>query len=70
MPPAHRHCRRGGAAPAAYNEEMLHALQQMLAPAVMERLTLLANHVLAGESVATDPVAAGLQARQAATTHE
>ncbi len=38
---------------AAYNEEMLHALQQMLAPAVMERLTLVANHVLSSESVAT-----------------
>ena len=38
---------------AAYNEEMLHALQQMLAPAVMERLTLIANHVLSSESGAT-----------------
>ena len=32
---------------------MLHTLQQMLAPAVMERLTLLLNHVLGGEAVAT-----------------
>jgi len=32
---------------------MLHTLQQMFAPAVLERLTLLVNHVLAGEAVAT-----------------
>jgi ubiquinone biosynthesis protein UbiJ len=32
---------------------MLHTLQQMFAPAVLERLTLLVNHVLAGETVAT-----------------
>lgn len=32
---------------------MLHTLHQMLAPAVMERLTLLLNHVLGGEAVAT-----------------
>jgi ubiquinone biosynthesis protein UbiJ len=32
---------------------MLHTLHQMLAPAVMERLTLLLNHVLGSEPVAT-----------------
>jgi len=37
----------------AYNRVMLHTLHQMLAPAVMERLTLLLNHVLGGEAVAT-----------------
>lgn len=39
--------------PPAYNRAMLHSLQQMFAPAVMERLTLLVNHVLGGEAVAT-----------------
>ena len=38
---------------AAYNRAMLHTLHQLLAPAVMERVTLLINHVLGGESVAT-----------------
>ena len=33
---------------------MLHALQELLAPAAMERLTLVINHVLDGESAATD----------------
>ena len=32
---------------------MLHTLHQMLAPAALERLTLLVNHVLHGEAVAT-----------------
>lgn len=32
---------------------MLHSLAALLAPAVAERLTLLANHLLSGESVAT-----------------
>ncbi|HNT38821.1 MAG TPA: hypothetical protein PKO45_06835 [Rubrivivax sp.] len=32
---------------------MLHNLHRMLAPAVMERLTLLLNHVLGSEAVAT-----------------
>lgn len=32
---------------------MLHTLHQMLAPAALERLTLLVNHVLAGEALAT-----------------
>jgi ubiquinone biosynthesis accessory factor UbiJ len=32
---------------------MLHTLHQMLAPAVMDRVTLLLNHVLASEPVAT-----------------
>lgn len=38
---------------AAYNRVMLHTLQQMFAPAALERLTLLINHVLGGEPVAT-----------------
>ena len=33
---------------------MLQALQSLLAPAISDRLTLLINHVLASESVATD----------------
>jgi len=33
---------------------MLHTLESLLAPAVMERLTLVINHVLGAESVATD----------------
>lgn len=33
---------------------MLHTLPQMLAPAVMERVTLLVNHVLGSEAVATE----------------
>jgi ubiquinone biosynthesis protein UbiJ len=33
---------------------MLHSLQAMLAPALAERLTLLLNHVLASEAVATE----------------
>ncbi len=37
----------------AYNSCMLHAAQQLLVPAVLTRLTLLINHVLNSESVAT-----------------
>jgi ubiquinone biosynthesis accessory factor UbiJ len=33
---------------------MLHTLNSLLAPAVMERLTLVINHVLAAEAVATE----------------
>lgn len=33
---------------------MLHSLQALLAPALAERLTLVINHVLSGESVATE----------------
>ena len=33
---------------------MLHSLNALLAPALAERLTLILNHVLASESVATD----------------
>jgi len=33
---------------------MLHTLQTLLAPAAIERLTLLVNHVLASETVATE----------------
>jgi ubiquinone biosynthesis protein UbiJ len=33
---------------------MLHSLQEMLAPAVLERMTLVLNHVLGSEVVATD----------------
>lgn len=36
---------------------MLQTLQQMLAPAVMERLTLLANHVIAAEPAAAERLA-------------
>lgn len=43
--------RRGG---AAYNRAMLHTLPNLLAPAILERLTLLANHVLGSEAVATE----------------
>ncbi len=39
---------------AAYNRTMLHSLNALLAPALAERLTLLLNHVLASETVATD----------------
>lgn len=39
---------------AAYNRAMLHSLNAMLAPALAERLTLLINHVLSSEVVATD----------------
>jgi len=39
---------------AAYNRKMLHTLNAMLAPALAERLTLLLNHVLSSEAVATD----------------
>lgn len=40
--------------PAAYNREMLHSLNALLAPALAERLTLLINHVLSSESIAMD----------------
>lgn len=33
---------------------MLHALHDLLAPAMLERLTLLANHILGSERVATE----------------
>jgi ubiquinone biosynthesis accessory factor UbiJ len=33
---------------------MLHSLQTLLAPALCERLTLILNHVLSGEAVATE----------------
>jgi ubiquinone biosynthesis protein UbiJ len=36
-----------------YNRAMLHSLNAMLAPAVMERLVLVVNHVLAAEPAAT-----------------
>ena len=39
---------------AAYNRAMLHSLNALLAPALAERLTLLINHVLSSETVATD----------------
>ena len=39
---------------AAYNLVMLHTLNTLLAPAVMDRLTLIINHVVSAESVATD----------------
>ena len=39
---------------AAYNPEMLHSLQALLAPALAERLTLVINHVLGAEPAATE----------------
>lgn len=45
---------RGRGGSAAYNRPMLHSLAALLAPAVAERLTLLANHLLSGETVATE----------------
>ncbi len=39
---------------AAYNPGMLHSLQDLLAPALAERLTLVINHVIGGEEVATE----------------
>jgi ubiquinone biosynthesis accessory factor UbiJ len=41
-----------GPAPA-YNAHMLESLQSLVTPAVMQRLTLLLNHVLSSEAVAT-----------------
>ena len=38
----------------AYNPVMLHSLAALLTPAIAERLTLWANHLLAAESVATE----------------
>jgi len=38
----------------AYNREMLQTLNTLLAPAVMDRLTLVVNHVLAAEPAATE----------------
>lgn len=38
----------------AYNRAMLHSLNALLAPALAERLTLLINHVLSSETVATE----------------
>ncbi len=43
---------------AAYNPCMLHALASLVAPAMMERLTLAINHVLAAEPAATQRLAA------------
>lgn len=39
---------------AAYNAAMLQALYDLFAPAAMNRLTLVVNHVLAAEPVATE----------------
>jgi ubiquinone biosynthesis protein UbiJ len=44
----------GPAGSGAYNPAMFHALNALVAPAAIERLTLLVNHVLASEPVATD----------------
>jgi ubiquinone biosynthesis accessory factor UbiJ len=38
----------------AYNREMLHTLQALMAPALAERMTLVINHVLSGEPVACE----------------
>jgi ubiquinone biosynthesis protein UbiJ len=40
--------------PDAYNPDMLHTLNALASRAVIERLVLLFNHVLASEPVATD----------------
>jgi ubiquinone biosynthesis protein UbiJ len=48
----------GAGAAGAYNPCMLHALASLVAPAMMERLTLVINHVLAGEAAATRRLAA------------
>jgi ubiquinone biosynthesis accessory factor UbiJ len=52
-PRASRSSASGGRPTHAYNSCMLHDVQQFLAPAVMSRLTLLMNHVLASEAIAT-----------------
>ena len=39
-------------APGPYNPAMLHTLQSLLAPALMDRLVLVVNHVLAAEPAA------------------
>ena len=39
---------------APYNQRMIQSLNAMLAPALAQRLTLLLNHVLSSEAVATD----------------
>jgi ubiquinone biosynthesis accessory factor UbiJ len=52
-PDARIRCQRACAEVAAYNRAMLHTLRALLAPALAERLTLIINHVLNGESVAT-----------------
>jgi ubiquinone biosynthesis accessory factor UbiJ len=49
-----RWVRQGCGKGAAYNREMLHTLQALVAPALAERLTLVINHVLNGEPVATE----------------
>lgn len=40
------------AAPDLYNPAMIHTLQSLLAPALMERLVLVVNHVLGAEPAA------------------
>ncbi|HYE71023.1 MAG TPA: hypothetical protein VD932_05810 [Aquabacterium sp.] len=40
--------------PAAYNASMMNALHALLAPALMERLVLLVNHVVSAEPVAVE----------------
>lgn len=46
--------RAGVPRPAAYNAAMLNALQSLFAPAAMNRLTLVINHVLAAEPTAVE----------------
>ena len=45
--------RAGGAGGRPYNRAMLQSLNALLAPALMERLVLVINHVLAAEPAAT-----------------
>lgn len=44
----------GGRPAAAYNAAMLNAFQSLFAPAAMNRLTLVINHVLAAEPAAVE----------------
>lgn len=50
MPPGKTPARQG----APYNRRMLNAITSSLGSAAMERITLLLNHVIAAETVATD----------------
>jgi ubiquinone biosynthesis protein UbiJ len=52
--PAPTAARRGrGRDAGPYNPPMIHALQTLLAPALMEKLVLVVNHVLGAEPAAT-----------------
>ena len=53
--------RAGVARHGPYNQAMLHSLNTMLAPALMERLVLVINHVLGAEPAATQRLQAHAQ---------